>query len=92
MTVTGGTPPYVILRGESFLEPSQVDTASLRFGPHGASPDNVRMEDFDHDGKLQLVMDFRAADSGLTPKSINACLSGQRRDGAPFEGCDLLAH
>lgn len=82
----------VILWSEPFLEGSQVDTASLRFGPRNAPADNVHVEDANHDGKVDLVMYFRAADSGIAPKSVNACLTGRRLDGAPFEGCDLLAH
>jgi hypothetical protein len=82
----------VILQREPFLDASQIDTSSLRFGPRSASPEKARIEDVDHKGKPVLVMDFRAADSGIPPESINACLTGRRLDGAPFEGCDLLRH
>lgn len=82
----------VILRSEPSLKANQVDTASLRFGPRGAPPDKVRTEDVDHNGKPDLVLYFRSADSGIPVKSVNACLSGKRLDGAPFEGCDLLPH
>lgn len=82
----------VILRGEPFLDATKVDTASLRFGPLGASPERVAAEDTDHDGKPDLVMYFQAGKSGVEPKNVNACLIGRRLDGAPFEGCDLLHH
>jgi hypothetical protein len=82
----------VVLQGQPFLEASQVDRDSLRFGPGSAEPGPVQTEDADHDGKLDLVMYFRTGDAGLPPKSVNACLSGRRLDGAPFEGCDLLPH
>ena len=83
---------HVILRSQSYLDATQVDPASLHFGPGKASPESVRVEDVNHNGKADLVMYFRATDSGIPPKSVNACLTGKRLDGAPFEGCDLLAH
>lgn len=82
----------VTLWGASSLDAGRVDTASLRFGPRSASPGKVQVEDVNHDGKLDLVIYFRAADIGLGPKSVNACLSGRLENGTPFEGCDLLAH
>jgi len=81
----------VVLKSDPFLDSRQVDTTSLRFGPGNASPENVRTEDVNHDGKTALVMMFGARD-GIAPNSINACLTGKRLDGAPFEGCDLLKH
>ncbi len=89
---TSGQKFHVILRNQSYLDASQVDPASLHFGPAKASAENVHVEDVGHNGKADLVMYFRAADAGLAPKSVNACLTGKRLDGAPFEGCDLLAH
>jgi hypothetical protein len=82
----------VVLRGSSSLDPSQVDTASLRFGPGNSVPGNVRVEVAEHDGERDIVMDFKLADLGLPPNAINACLTGQRLDSAPFQGCDLLPH
>jgi len=89
---TSGQKYHVILRSQSYLDATQVDPASLHFGPGKASPENVHVEDVNHNGKGDLVMYFRAADSGIAAKSINACLTGKRLDGAPFEGCDLLSH
>jgi hypothetical protein len=82
----------VILWGAAFLDPNQIDQASLHFGPRGAAPESVRVEDAGHSGKPALVMLFQPAASGIAPKSVNACLSGKRADGAPFEGCDLVPH
>jgi hypothetical protein len=82
----------VILWGASFLDPNQIDHASLHFGPRGAAPESVHVEDAGHSGKPALVMLFQPAASGIAPKSVNACLSGKRADGAPFEGCDLVPH
>jgi len=82
----------VILWGAPFLDPNQVDRASLRFGPRGAAPENVRFEEAGHNGKPALVLLFQPAASGIAPKIVNACLSGKRGDGAPFEACDLVPH
>jgi hypothetical protein len=60
--------------------------ASLRFGPASAKPAAIH-----HEGN-DLVIYFRVADSRIGPADVNACLSGQRQDGVPLEGCDLLKH
>jgi hypothetical protein len=60
------------------------DPASYRFGSQQAAPVRVRAE-----GDA-VVLTFRAADTGIHPEDVNACLHGQRQDGVPFEGCGLL--
>jgi len=82
----------VILWDSPFLDANQIDHASLHFGPRGAAPESVRVEDAGQGGKPPLVMLFQPAATGIAPKSVNACLSGKRADGAPFEGCDLVPH
>ncbi|MGA9356205.1 MAG: hypothetical protein WBV46_21135 [Terriglobales bacterium] len=82
----------VILWEAPFLDPNQIDHASLRFGPRGAAPESARVEDAGQTGKPALVMLFQPSASGIAPKSVNACLSGKRADGAPFEACDLVPH
>jgi hypothetical protein len=82
----------VILWNSPFLGAEQVDRASLRFGPGKALPESTEVEDVQHSGEPVLVMLFQPAASGITPRSVNACLTGKRQDGAPFEACDLLSH
>ena len=82
----------VILWNTPGVDTAQVDSSTLRFGPRNASPRDVRKDDANPTGKLALVMDFSIAESGIAPHSLNACLTGKRSDGAPFEGCDLLPH
>jgi hypothetical protein len=82
----------VILWNAPFLGVEQVDRASLRFGPGKAVPESTAVEDVQHSGQPALVMLFQPAASGITPRSVNACLTGKRQDGAPFEACDLLSH
>jgi hypothetical protein len=80
----------VTLLGQPALEGSQVDPASLHFGPKGVTPEGANI--VAHGDQSDLAVYIRPADAGIEPKSINACLRGQRLDGAPFEGCDLLPH
>jgi hypothetical protein len=82
----------VILWNAPFLGAEQVDRTSLHFGPGKAVPETTEIEDVQHSGQPVLVMLFQPAASGVTPRSVNACLTGKRQDGAPFEACDLLSH
>jgi hypothetical protein len=74
----------VTLRSAAAFNAASADGPSLRFGPKGASP-----VAFHADGAY-LVASFRTADAGIRPGDVNACLTGRRQDGVPFEGCGLL--
>ena len=63
---------------------AKVDRASLRFGPGSARPVSIQAEG------TGLAMRFRAGETGIHSGDLNACLSGKRVNGVPFEGCDLL--
>jgi hypothetical protein len=82
----------VVLHGQPAIQASQVDPASLHFGPSGVRPEHVQVVDSGHSGQPDLLMSVKIVDIGITRQSVNACLNGQRVDGAPFEGCDLLPH
>lgn len=82
----------VILWNAPFLDAKQVDRTSLHFGPAKAAPESTEVEEVQHSGQPALVMLFEPAVSGIAPRSVNACLTGKRHDGVPFEACDLLAH
>lgn len=82
----------VILWNAPYLGAEQVDRASLHFGPAKAVPESTEVEDVQHTAQPALVMLFEAAASGIAPRSVNACLTGKRQDGVPFEACDLLSH
>lgn len=82
----------VILWNAPYLGAEQVDRASLHFGPGKAVPESMEVEDVEHSGQAALVMLFQMAASGIASKSVNACLTGKRQDGVPFEACDLLSH
>lgn len=80
----------VVLLGGSKFDVLHVKPGSLRFGPHGASPVGSSVEDFDHDGRANLVLRFGASEAGIAANQVNACLSGLRLDGVPFEACGLV--
>ena len=82
----------VILWNAPFLGAEQVDRTSLHFGPGKAVPEITDIEDVQPSGQPSLVMFFQSAASGITQSSVNACLTGKRQDGVPFEACDLLSH
>jgi hypothetical protein len=87
-----GQKMQVILWNAPFLGAEQVDRTSLQFGPAKAAPESTEVEDVQHSGQSALVMLFEPAASGIAPRSVNACLTGKRQDGVPFEACDLLPH
>jgi hypothetical protein len=81
-----------VLSGGPGLDAAQVDPASLRLGGRRSSPVTTKVEDVDGDGIADLVIAFRATDVDLPMGSASVCLTGTRRDGVPFEGCDLLSN
>jgi uncharacterized repeat protein (TIGR01451 family) len=49
-----------------------------------------RLEDVNHDGRLDLVWYFRTHETGIELGDTRACLRGSFRDGRPFAGCDAI--
>jgi hypothetical protein len=74
----------VTLKNGAADEAAQADRDGFRFGPKGARPVSVHSQGND------LVLNFPAAGAGIRAGELNACLTGKRHDGVPFEGCDLL--
>jgi hypothetical protein len=87
-----GVVPIALLGSESF-DVADVDTDTLRFGPgqgeiaHRSGPHLV---DIDGDGLMDLLGHFRTEESGLSTEETAACVTGETRDGTPFEGCDAV--
>jgi hypothetical protein len=61
------------------------------------SPPNLRDDEdlqictlFENVGAPQGRLDLSF--HSYSAMSVNACLTGKRQDGAPFEACDLLSH
>jgi uncharacterized repeat protein (TIGR01451 family) len=92
------------------FDATTIDPTTVRFGPasvvlgggggatevHGAGhpEDSYELDETTRDGDLDLVLHFRAADSGLTSSSTEACVAGTfaGADGIPHEffGCDSI--
>ena len=100
VNLTGaGVLPVAILGSTSF-DVSQVEGATLVFGPdaapiahpmgpHAADASGAPY-DFDADGHSDLLAHFRKQQTGLALGEQQACLRGALLDGTPFEGCDTV--
>jgi hypothetical protein len=78
----------VALLGADGFDVTQVDVASVGFGPASAPPVHSRRHDVDGDGRMDLVTHHRIPQTGIAPGDVEACLRGQTLDGTPLGGCD----
>jgi uncharacterized repeat protein (TIGR01451 family) len=82
-----------------------VSPLGVRFGPEslvlagggaglirgsGHLEDSFELDEVTQDGDLDLVLQFRVADSGLTTTSTEACVAGTFGAGYRFIGCDAI--
>lgn len=90
----------VAIFGSSTFDASQIDVATLRFGETGTedslrlkgkkqTPD-VRYEDINGDGYLDLIAVFETNLTGLSSNSTDATISGYLFDGQDFLTTDLV--
>ncbi|MEO8597085.1 MAG: hypothetical protein ABI759_27450 [Candidatus Solibacter sp.] len=79
----------VALQGSATFDVKQADPASLRFGPKAVTP--LASNLVDRGGQQELVLRFPAADAGIRPSDLIACLKGRMKNGVPFEACEGLA-
>jgi hypothetical protein len=84
-----GVVAVALLAADGF-DVSQVDVASLGFGPEAAPPVHSRRRDVDGDGRLDLVTHHRIPQTGIAAGDADACLSGQMLDGTQLHGCDAV--
>jgi hypothetical protein len=86
----GGVVPVALLGSDAF-DVSEVDAATLKFGPGDAAPDHdhgPHVEGVNADGLPDLLTHFDTGESGIVFGTLVACLSGETLDGKPFNGCD----
>jgi hypothetical protein len=72
---------------------TDVDLASLRWGPTGTEAEVVRCgapEDANHDGLLDAVCKFQLADAGFAPGDTRGTVTGVLLDGRPFTSTDRV--
>jgi hypothetical protein len=87
--------PVTIL-GSAEFDVTEVDGATLTFGPGQASPAHMlgnpdifseHLGDVNGDGFTDLTAHFRQVEAGLTSAGSEACVAGATVNGAAFEGC-----
>jgi len=88
---SSGTIPVAILSTSSFSAPSEVDTASLRFGRTGDEASLAfcsTPQDVNADGRLDLLCHFSTSRTGLAPTDTQAVLTGRTTSGVAIRGTD----
>jgi hypothetical protein len=88
----GGVVPVALLGSDAF-DVSEVDVATLKFGPDDAAPDHTHgphVEDVNADGLPDLLVHFDTGESGIVFGTLVACVNGEMLDGKPFSGCDAV--
>jgi uncharacterized delta-60 repeat protein len=94
---SNGVVPVAILSTASFSA-GDVDPASVCFGDAEAPAQRAcvarqpegHLEDVDGDGRLDLLLQYDVARTGIDPGDTQACLTGKTRSGTAVEGCDSI--
>ena len=81
----------VAILSTAMLAASDIDPASVRFGPkHAINVTPASLQDLDHDGRPDLVLHFRLRDTGLACSDSSAPLTGQTLAGQVFAGSEAI--
>jgi hypothetical protein len=87
-----GVIPVAVLGADDF-DVADVDPETLAFGPAGAPATDrprSRSKDVNRDGLTDLLVFFRAEESGIAFGDTEACVRGETLDGESFRGCDTI--
>lgn len=92
-----GVVPVAILSTASF-DAGDVDPTSVCFGDAEAAAERAcvprqpqgHLEDVNRDGRLDLLLQYDVAATGIDRGDTQACLSGKTRSGTAIEGCDSI--
>ena len=97
-SLQNSSPNYItvtvaILTSSNF-EASTVDARTVQFGSKNASPLSSSLVDADHDGDLDMVLDFNTKQSSISCNHPRVSLKGETSDGFLIHGSDsiTLAH
>jgi hypothetical protein len=73
------------------FDASTVDQASVRFGANQIVAEGTgHFRDVDHDGLLDLILQFRVQDTGIQCGDTSVSVTGQTVDGIPIQGTDII--
>jgi hypothetical protein len=85
------TVPVAIITTDDF-DATQIDAATVAFGPDSASEWHGfgHIEDADLDGDMDLLLHFKAAETGIACGDTEATLTGETFSGQPISGSDAV--
>ncbi|HEY8158037.1 MAG TPA: hypothetical protein VIF10_04945 [Methylobacter sp.] len=86
---SNGVIPVAILTTDTF-DATNVDTASVKFGPSEAPAVNSHIEDVNSDGKLDLLLQFNTQHTGIKCNDTTSALIGKTINGTPIFGADSV--
>ena len=75
---------------ETAFDPLQIDIATVRFGPDGATTNRYQVRDVNKDGLGDLLVQFRIPDTGIQCGDTEATLTGETFDGREVSATDSI--
>jgi uncharacterized membrane protein len=94
LQLQGGDRFAVAILGSAQYDIYTFDVASIRLGARGDGAKTVEekvFRDVNHDGIPDLVLEFRARDTGITCADTSVAIKGQTFSGQAFEGSASLS-